>query len=408
MAISIPKQVLNQMRNDAFVAHDGMSELVTLARNFKIAADEFNLKDIIDTVLVDKPSTDASGKVLRDTKTHRPIIKGKDTAWGQYRQLAQRGMYGDAAYFLDPDEVRYLEKQILEVMYFEPTLDEIVATLNIGAGKSEYKYYKNIKPLPPEITNDFEGGTNVKVLKESATKKLIGLHYDWHLTKPELDASRANNGIISLSPSPEMNLLQELTAALQQYRCWFGFLGGDIPNINDGNNNGLTGLLNDSSLTFAGLSDTNLTTIGDVEIAAKKLAAWLIQKKFKPPFVLDMSPGVLIQALTNINATSSKTDYQLILELASGVNAGRMFSKIRMNPFMINSETETNSTGAIAAYAVSPRNFRLIESYPLSFYPTPPTTLGINGKLLWMGNTVIQRPDSIAFDNGITTNSFAA
>ena len=404
---TIAKQYINPLKEKAFGIHDEMNDLVSLAKTFKFAVQDYDLNSIIDNTLVDKPQKDIKGRIMFDAKTNRPVVKGQDTAWGQYKSMAKH-MYGDAAYFLDPDEVRYLEKQILEVLYFEPTLDEIASTINIGAGKSEYKYYKNIKPLPPEFTNDFEGGNNVKILKESATKKLIGLHYDWHLTKPEVDASRANNGIISLSPNPEMNLMQELTQALQQYRCWFGFLGGNIPNINDGNNNGLTGLLNDSSLTFGGLTDTDLTTIGDVELAAKKLAAWLIQKKFKPPFVLDMSPGVLIQALTNINATSSKTDYQLILELASGVNGNRMFSKIRMNPFMINSETETNSTGAIAAYAISPRNFRLIESYPLSFYPTPPTTLGINGKLLWMGAPVVQRADSIAFDNGLTTNSFAA
>ena len=175
---------------------------------------------------------------------------------------------------------------------------------------------------------------------------------------------------------------------------------------------GLTGLYNDANITDPGQyggADV-LTTSLDIYVCVRDYAIELIKAKYDPPFLLQMTPGVLVQSIVNKEAgVGGRTDLELImaLKLPDGTP---FFDIFLMNPFLVALDQETSTTGAICAMAKSSPNgrvnFEVVESYPLGFYPLPAVDLGITGKYLWMGAVEIPHPDSIVYRGGYTTTTF--
>jgi hypothetical protein len=310
----------------------------------------------------------------------------------------------DAAYLLTPDEVTKVQTEIQKVLRWQPLADTISPTVNIGEGMTRFEWYKWLDVNPPRLTQTFEGGNDVKPLKQATTNYLYGMDYDFHLDKVTIDAARSSNGKIKLTPDLQMGTLSNLTEQLALYRNWFIFRGSDIPGVTD---IGIKGLVNDSNLTDPGAmgigADDDLTAAGDVFHSAVVLANKLLQNKFQPPFDLHMTPKVFSQANKNRNTTSDKTDYKLITEYSLG--AGAVFKTPVMNPFLIDSATETTSTGAMACFKSGQENFFTAQSYNLGYYPMPPKGLGVDGKLLWMGAAIVTRPTAIQFVDALTTNT---
>jgi len=343
-----------------------------------------------------------------------PIMRNGEiiSPWEIYNDM-RKSMH-DTAFLLDPDEVTAIEQTILKVLRWKTKLDDNIPGVGpfcpvkqIGAGMKKYDWYKWLDVPAPRNTDTFEGGFDVKVLKQKTTNVLHGMDYDFHITKTDIDAARSTNGKIKLLPELQMGILQNLMEQLALYRDWYGFRGTDAGDLQDIT---ITGLLNDSGLTDPGAggigADDDMTAQADVFHSAVELSNKLIQNKFEPPFVLDMTPGLWSQANMNRNTTSDKTDMRLILEYV-GANGGNspIFAKVRMNPFLIDSATETNNTAAMGAFAPSMDNYFLAEAYPLGAYPLPPQGLSAyDMKLLWMGRAIVTRPAAIQYINALTIN----
>ena len=356
-------------------------------------------------------------KLLRDKRTGRPVMRrGKD---GQMKPVIIPAAYSynkmakaQDAYVLTPEEVTKISTTIQNVLRWGTFANEVIPgvgpfiqTEQIGRGKTEYEWYKWLNIPPPELTKDFLDGSVVKPMKAKDTKSLFGMHYDWSLTRVEVDAMQMSMGKKVHFANQQMAMMEEITAELARWRDWYIFRGTDCPGLNS--NIGITGLLNDAELPDPGLDGTDLTGIGSVFTLAVKLANHLINLKHKPPFVLDMSYGVVSQANVNRNATSDNTDYKLITEY-TGQGNSPIFSAVRMNPHLIDSETETNSSGAMVAYSPNDAgmaNYFLAESYPMSAVPLPPHGFSaVDFKLLWMGRPIIKRPTAIAKSFGHDLN----
>jgi hypothetical protein len=321
--------------------------------------------------------------------------------------------FRDTAYQLNTNEVTRLEEVILHVLRWDPIFEELCEVKQIGPGLTKYKYNTYIDIPAPAPTNTMEFKGNTIPLKSETTVDLNGLGYRYHIPRVVLDASKNRNSVEYFSESIDQATVAELTASLKQYRDWWLFRGADSPNMTD---TGINGLVNNSGLTDPGAmgadADDNLTVAGDVYISATKLAGFLIRNKFKPPFKLHLSYGTLIQAMFNINTASAVniSDLQAINNLTTE-NGIKMFSQIRMNPYMIDSATETNTTGAMAAFApmgAAGSNFYGIESYPLSYYPLPPQDLGMDGLLFWMGGVALPRPTAVAYVDALTNEVLPA
>ena len=81
-----------------------------------------------------------------------------------------------------------------------------------------------------------------------------------------------------------------------------------------------------------------------------------------------------------------------------------MFSDIKINPFLIPSETETTATGAMMGCKLLPEENYVAESYPLAVYPV--VALGMTAfaaKIAYLGGTVLERPTAYSYASGLTT-----
>ena len=311
----------------------------------------------------------------------------------------------DTAYQITAYEVTAIKKEIAHVLRHELVTPTMSTPKNVGKGMLKYEYSTWKQVRPPRWTLDFGRGDVASTSKEATTLKFIGLDYDMHFTMPQMDMYANSNRGIAFSESLQQGTLRELTASLAQYREWALFRGSDIPNFTD---TGLTGLCNNASVTDPGAlglgGDDNLTAAGDVYHSAIVMANELINAKFKPPFVLHMTPGVFSQALKNKTGTPLVSDFQLIAEY--GAKEGKqIFSDIIMNPYLIDSETETTSTGAMMVVKEDSMNFEPVESYPLGFYALPSVDLGFDGKLLWCGGMAVYRPAAVVYADALTIDS---
>jgi hypothetical protein len=307
----------------------------------------------------------------------------------------------DATVAWTSNQVTAMKQQVQEVLRWETVLDKFVNVLNIGPGLEAYEWAADTDLPAPRETDTFEGQREVRTLTTTTTLELLGFDYDHHFNMPEIDRMSNPNAIARYSENNFNRNLRNMTKSLTQYREWSLFRGTDIPNMPD---SGLNGLVNDAGLTDPGAVGNADSLVGTpyTYVAATDLAQFLIGKKFKPPFVLLGTPGVIMQAIKNKNATTSRSDYSFIVEGDAGM---KLFSDFILCPYLIDSETETNATAAMCALAVNKDNFEIVETYPLGYYPLPPVGLGVQGKLLWQGRAAIYRPTSIAFADALTVNT---
>lgn len=309
--------------------------------------------------------------------------------------------FRDATVAWTANQITAMKQQVQEVLRWETILDKFCNTRNIGPGLENYDWTADVDIQAPRETDTFEGQQEVRTLTTTTTIDMIGFDYDHHFNMPEIDRQSNPNAIARYSENNFNRNLRNMTKSLSQYREWSLFRGTDIPNMPD---SGLNGLVNDSGLTDPGAvgNSDSLVNAPYAYAAATDLAQFLIGKKFKPPFLLLGTPGVVMQAIKNKNTTTSRSDYSFIKEGEPGM---KLFSDFLLCPFLIDSETETTSTGAMCALAVSPDNFEIVETYPLGYYPLPPVGLGVQGKLLWQGRMAIYRPTAIAFADALTINT---
>jgi hypothetical protein len=348
-----------------------------------------------------------------DNKAIDKNLNAKLTSWenhnrkiaSEYGGMKDKAGFGDASYLLTADEVTVVKNTIQHVLRWNLKSPGLITTKNIGKGMLKYKYWKWLEVLPPRYTLDFSRGEAVYTDKEETELEMMGFDYDIHLTMPQIDYFQNSNRFQRFSESLRQGNITELTRSLAQYREWSIFRGSDIPNMVD---IGKTGLVNDSSVQDPGAIgiglDDDLTAPGDVYYSAILMATKLIQAKFDPPYRIDMTPKVFSQALLNTHATTGYSDLKRIVEI--GRDEGfQMFNQVVLNPFLINSETETNTTGAILVSKPNPLNFEYIETYAPGMYALPPVDLGWNAKLLCAGAVAVYRGNSLCYADTLTTNT---
>jgi len=382
-------------------------------------------RKLMDQILVDKINYEPfDAKKHNADKAVRYQARGQDTIvaakimvdsrWDQFNRIRSHSFdqVRDANYFFHPNEVTVLQKTMQPVLRWgepQPIVPGFFNDTDIGRGMNQYTYFKTNDVPAPGGSKTFEqrGGTKVSV--EDTTVDLFGLYYDFHLSMVQKDASMSGDPIYRLEPAKQQFIIQELTKSLATYQQGYRYLGTAYNGLNDV---GITGLLNDSSITPATTIGNNgsLVAYGNIRTAANQLANKLLAKKIYAPYILDLSPGVVMQANLNQDAVNGMIVNELSTLFAmNALDGTKMFSAIRMNPHMITGSAETNTTAAMACYKVEQGlipYFKYVYSYPMAYYPMPQISLGVDGKILFMGRTVVEQANAIAFGNTLTVNVF--
>jgi len=333
----------------------------------------------------------------------------EQSAWAMRNRILKQNFGKQAdGYLMSPDEYTFLEQEILGILRWEPCSTYAIEEKSVGGGIKTIESWNWIDVNAPRQTEDFEGGQNQVFSREKTSTSIIGMDYDLHLSKVDLDAQANSLTKMKLRPALEAGQIDNLVDALRYYREWARWRGTDIANSDpEWKDIGITGIVNNAGVNTAALTDATVTTAGDVYAGVVEMAGWLVADKIMPPYEVFMTPKVYLQSGKNVNATSSKTDFQLILEHLGKTTEAKSswFSGIHMCPFLIDDD-ETASTGSIAVIKKEPANINYIAKvYEAGVYPLMPTGLGFDAKVLCMEGAVMRRPTAIAYASSITTNT---
>ena len=313
--------------------------------------------------------------------------------------------FGDTAYQFTTDEITKISNVIEDFIRWDTVSGGFMHSEFIGNGIRDIEFYRYVDVQAPRLTQTFTRGTVVYTAKEKVTTELIGFDYDMYFDVVSMDAMTNPNVAMKFTQNLWDGTKDQLIKSLVQYKEHALHFGTAVTGLLDV---GIKGWCNTSGINApANISqggDDLMTTIGDVYHAATILATSLILDKHKPPFTLHMSPGVYVQGMQNVTAATGISDLNHIFNLGKDVN-NPIFNKIIMNPYLLANATETTTTGAMGVTKDGEQNMSLKESYPIGYYPLPPTGLGSEGKILWMGVMEVKQPTSIAFRNALTTNT---
>ncbi len=311
----------------------------------------------------------------------------------------------DAAYQFTEEEVTLIQSKIEDYLEWDATSADFIQDTFVGAGVRDLWWWTYVKVQPPRLTQDFTRGNVVYMAKVKSTLELIGFDYDMYFSLVDMDAMNMNGAGFKFSQNLWDGTKDQLIKSIVQWRERVIHFGTASEGIDDIGTKGLFNFAGINAPTNIGADggDDVLTTAGDVTHGAITLANSLIQDKHKPPFAVIMSPGVYQQALININATSGETDMAQIMRIGAEVN-NMFFNKVVMDGYLTISEPEVTATGSMGVVKNEVRNFEVVESYKIGFYPLPPQGLGTEGKILWMGGVRVKQPTAIAYRDTLTTS----
>ena len=312
---------------------------------------------------------------------------------------------GRDAYTTVPDQVTFIQNKIQQTLLWSAKSQFAITPLNIGAGNLKVTYYTNDDLPIPRATRSFSGGIGIKQAFTESTVELYGWDYDIELSRVEVDAGNAQSHL-QLSPNIQQNNVNNIVRKAVYWREYDIFQGSEGPGYEA--DIGKNGICNWSGLTAPATlgrgSDSNIATLGDGPDAAAKIWVSLINAKMEGPFSLHMTPGVAACFANLFDTTGTrKSDLTVIREMVDHEGNG-MFSDIKINPFLIPSETETTATGAMMGCKLLPEENYVAESYPLAVYPV--VALGMTAfaaKIAYLGGTVLERPTAYSYASGLTT-----
>ncbi len=309
----------------------------------------------------------------------------------------------DTAYQFTNEEVTLIQSKIEEYLTWDATSEQFAHITFLGNGVRDTWWWTYLKVQPPRLTQDFTRGNVVYMAKEKTTLELIGMDYDMYFSMVDMDAMNMNGAGFKFNENLWDGTKNQLIKSLVQYREKILHFGTASEGIDDIGTKGFFNFAGISAPASIGLgNDDDLTAPGDINDAVATLAQALITDKHKPPFVVVFSPGVYSQALINKGATSGITDMGAIFDLGKEIN-NQVYNKVIMDGYLTISEPEVTATGSMAVMKDEVRNYDIIESYKLGFYPLPPQGLGTEGKILWMGGSRVKDPTAIAYRDTLTT-----
>ena len=112
-----------------------------------------------------------------------------------------RGELKDTQYDLTPNEILAIEQEILHVLRFELVTPLFATVKNIGKGVLEWKYTKWNDVVSPRWTQTFQGRRPVATSKVQVIKTLIGVDYDYYISRIQLDNWENANRLEKFSES---------------------------------------------------------------------------------------------------------------------------------------------------------------------------------------------------------------
>lgn len=316
----------------------------------------------------------------------------------------------DAQYPLNPREIESIDETVYSVIYHEAVMQKFVPTINIGRGKTTHKVSIAQAPSAPIFSKDFLPEAMDKVAKKETEFKLVGISKDFFISMVDIDASRNSQYHKETIDSLHLREITRLIADYKERVLWRGYdILGANPGALDAN---VKGVMNTTGIgTFeAGIGLNDETgSAGDGPFSVSSGAQDLVTQGYRPPYDVILSPQLAGQFILNMNSTTHITDIERMQGMVDE-NGNKLIRKIHITPHLVNAaESGTNAAMAVIKMQTNAGEptIQIAQSYPVEHHPINISSLGIQGKILWMGRAVVIRPKAITIAEAIDIDGVA-
>lgn len=310
----------------------------------------------------------------------------------------------DASYILQPREILNLDRIVYGVVRHKAIAQKWLPTIQIAKGMRKHELIIANELSAPKFDDDFMTEDLDEVRNTAITHYLVAMHKDYALNMIDLDAS--DNNDYYNTKIDELNI-REATKTIADYKervLWRGYdildrgrIAANTQGVIDTNVKCLTTAPSgnpDSANTFdAPGSNGGMDSAGDGPLSIGAAAASLIADQYYGPYVFIMTPDIYAQLIQNFNSTTHISDIER-MKAMTDLSGNKILEGLDVTHYLIKAAAQADNGAMMMFQRKTPDGEPtavILESYPVSHYPTQQSALGIKGKVLWMGCAAVLR-----------------
>lgn len=321
----------------------------------------------------------------------------------------------DAEYALNPREVESLDRHVYGVVRNRAIAQKYFPTVQVEKGSRHREIQIAVELSEPTFTDDFLNENLDEARKKTVDYYFVPMHKDFKIGMVDLDASRNIGGKYSDITLDTLNI-REATKTIADYKeraLWRGF---DILNrardaahpqgIIDARVHGVIDPPSDAGSinTFDAAGDNaGIDSAGDGPLSIGDAMSELIPDLAYGPYVFIITPDVYGQLAQNFNTTTHWSDIERMQAMID-LKGNKILEGMDCTHYLIKAAAEADNGSMLMFQRKTPDGEPtcvILEAYPVTHYPTQHSSLGIKGKVLWMGAAANMRPDFFALETSV-------
>lgn len=321
----------------------------------------------------------------------------------------------DASYALNPREILSLDRHVYGVVRNLAIAQKYFPTIQIEKGARHREIQVAIELSEPMFTDDFMREDLDEARKTVVDYWLAPMHKDFRVKMIDLDASRTIGAKYSDITLETLNI-REATKTVADYKERSLWRGWDILDRAKTAAHGkgsidtnVKGIINPPSAagsitTFAAAGDNaGINAAGDGPISIGAAMASVIPKIAYGPYTWIMTPDVYGQLAQNFNTTTHWSDIERMQAMID-LKGNKILEGMDCTHYLIAVEAVADNGSMLMFQRKTPDGEPtavVLESYPVTHYPTQQSGLGIKGKVISMACSANLRPAFFTLETSV-------
>jgi len=321
----------------------------------------------------------------------------------------------DADYALNPREIESLDRHVYGVVRNLAIAQKYFPTVQVEKGARHREIQIAVELSEPIFTDDFMQERLDEARKTVVDYWMAPMHKDFHVSMIDLDASRNIAGKYTDITIDTLNI-REATKTISDYKERVLWRGYDILDRakTAANRQGIIdtrvyGIVSPPAAagtigSFAAAGDNiGIDSAGDGPLSVGAAMADLIPDIAYGPYVFIMTPDVYAQLAQNFNSTTHWSDIERMQGMID-LKGNKILEGMDVTHYLIKAEAVADNGSMLVFQRKTPDGEPtcvILESYPVTHYPTQQSALGIKGKVLWNGCAANMRPEFFSLETAV-------
>jgi uncharacterized linocin/CFP29 family protein len=320
----------------------------------------------------------------------------------------------DADYVLTSREILSLDKVVYGVVRRKAIAQDIFPTIKVEKGMRSREVAVAKELREPIFSDDFMTEDLDEVRKTTIEYYLAAIHKDFKLNMIDIDASRNNR---YYNTKIDVLNIREATKTIADYKeriIWRGYSildkAGTAANAQGSIDTDVGGLINNipsgagTINSFAAAGDNaGINSAGDGPLSIGAAMASVIDNQYYGPYEFVMTPDVYGQLAQNFNSTTHISDIERMMAMVD-LKGNKILNGMHVTHYLIAAAAQADNGSMMMCQTKTPDGEPtavIMESYPVAHYPTQHSSLGIKGKVLWMGCGATLRATAFTLETSV-------